>query len=313
MEYLAVGSLIVNHVHFLDGSKNENLLGGGALYSYCGLLQFSDSTLLVTAAGLDYERWFGKWIDNNDISREGILIRSEWTNNTNLQYFEDGKWEETSIYGKDYGSWAFGLFTIFPDDFEKFISPDTKGISVCHAIDKAYFDRVNCLRQKYGVKVMQELPTGECKAKNFERFKDIILPNVDIYSLNKPESFALFSVDTVEEAIEIIKELGVPCYYRVGKKGAYMIMDGEVAFMPSVAVRTKEEEIDPTGCGNSSTATALVGFCEGKEPLMIAAMAAVTAGHIVLQNGPYPNYKAEDRARARELAEKFYNEQKNLG
>ncbi len=312
MKYLSVGTLIVNNVHFVDGSKIENILGGG-LFAHCGLLQYSDSSLMVMSAGLDYEKYFGKWMSDNNVSSDGIVIRGEWTMNTNLQYFEDGKWEEVSIHGKEYSIRAFGVNYIFANDIEKYIADDTKGIYIYGDIDKAFFDFIGDIRKKYGVKVMEELPTRECSAENYDRFKEYVLPNVDIYSLNKPESFALFSVETVEEAIDVIKELGVPCYYRVGKKGAYMIMNGEAAFMPSVAVRTKEEEIDPTGCGNSSTATALVGFCEGEEPLMIAAMAAVTAGHMVLQNGPYPSYKDEDRARARDIATKIYLEQKNLG
>ncbi len=312
MKYLSIGTLIINNVHYLDGSKIENLLGG-VIYSHCGLMQYSDSTLMVMTAGLDYDKFAGEWLNYNDIPRDGVVIRGEHTINTNLQYFEDGKWEEVSIYGKEHSMRAFGINYIFPNDFEKFIAPDTKGIYIYGDIDRSYFNFINDIRKKYGVKIMEELPPHQCTAENYERFKEIVLPNVDIYSLNKHESFRLFSVESVEEAIEVIKELGVPCYYRVGKKGAYMIMNGEVAFMPSVAVKTPEDEIDPTGCGNSSTATALVGFCEGEDPLMIAAMSAVTAGHMVLQNGPYPSYRDEDRARAREIAKKIYMEQKKLG
>ena len=83
-----------------------------------------------------------------------------------------------------------------------------------------------------------------------------------------------------------LKELGVPCYYRVGSKGAYMIMNGEVEFVPVVHLVPKEEEVDPTGCGNSSTAAALWAFCEGMTTKEICAWGNIVAAHNVLQFGP---------------------------
>ena len=107
---------------------------------------------------------------------------------------------------------------------------------------------------------------------------------MDYYSLNRPESFDLFGVKTEEAAIEKMQQIGVPCFYRVGKRGAYFIKDGEVAFEPSVELGP---QMDPTGCGNSSTAACFAAMCKGwllytskeklddKKPYATAAFPAV--------------------------------------
>ena len=66
--------------------------------------------------------------------------------------------------------------------------------------------------------------------------------------------------------------------------------------------------MDPTGCGNCSTAAAMVGMAEGFEPARIAAFANVAADYNALQLGPYPLFseglRAKMAAEANELAQK---------
>ena len=59
--------------------------------------------------------------------------------------------------------------------------------------------------------------------------------------------------------------------------------------------------VDPTGCGNVSTAAALYGWCEGYEPKKIARLANISAAYNLLQYGPCPKVDAAMRRHAEEL------------
>ena len=72
--------------------------------------------------------------------------------------------------------------------------------------------------------------------------------------------------------------------FRVGTKGLYSIADGKSYFVP--CRRYNGSPVDPTGCGNSSTATGGMAFIEGYHPLMCGIMANLTAHYNVRQYGP---------------------------
>ena len=138
------------------------------------------------------------------------------------------------------------------------------------------------------------------------------LQKCDIYSLNRFEAFVIFGVDTDEEVIERIKALGKPCYYRIGTEGAYMITASDTVKIPMISVVPRDEEIDPTGCGNSSTAAAMWAFCEGYDPLMIGLIAGVAAAYNVRQYGPWPDMSEEVRAEALAFADRLAKQYKKV-
>ena len=70
-----------------------------------------------------------------------------------------------------------------------------------------------------------------------------------------------------------------------------------------------EAEVDPTGCGNCSTAAAMWAYCEGYDLRQIASIANVAAAYNVQQFGPYPTFNSKTRKvsleKALELAKKY--------
>ena len=306
MSYIAVGSIIVNHVYFADGRVVKDLMGGGGLFAFCGIRQYTEDCLLLSGAGSDYPTWFGEWFRRNGIREDGMIVKGDLTSNTDLHYFPDGRWFEESIYGREAGIFTFGLYSLVPRDIEPFLQKEkVKGIYVGHKPEVTYWKQMAELRQKYGFKLMCEIGTQDCKAENYDAVVERILPAVDIYSLNRPESFGLFSVDSERAAIAKIQELGVPCYYRVGKKGAYMVTKDEIAFCPSVHIVPEDQEVDPTGCGNCSTGAAMYAFAEGYDAPMVAIMGSVAAGYTVRQHGPYPDYSRAVMDEAMALCQKL--------
>ena len=119
-----------------------------------------------------------------------------------------------------------------------------------------------------------------------------------MYSVNYPEAKALFHVAAEEEAVQKITELGTPCFLRMGSKGSCMIAQGKAEFAKSLTIG---EIVDPTGCGNCSTAAAMYGWCEGNSLYETAMIANISAAYNLLQYGPYPEITEKVRVQARQL------------
>ena len=158
------------------------------------------------------------------------------------------------------------------------------------------------LRKERGFKVMWEYtPDLECRTG----IRDY-LDACDIWSLNLPEAKELFGTGEETECIDDIRELGRPCFFRLGTKGAAMVLDGKIFFVP--IVRVTDDEKDPTGCGNSSTAAAMWAYFEGYDPLMTTCIANTVAAYNAAQFGPVPLFTEELRKDIFKKAEQVYKE-----
>lgn len=304
MKYLSAGSIIINKLIYADGTVREGQLGGSAIFGLSALKLWDDDIGLVANVGRDFWDYYGQWMDQNQITHKGIEAITDYTNHHYVKYNEDGTYFEESIYGPVYGWKNFGYCITRPSDIDPYLE-EGGALYIASEAGDAYWEGIAKLKEKHKFTLMWEIRTNECVA---ERRDAVVakLKHCDIFSLNKPESFLMFEVDSEEKAIEKIIDLGVPCYYRVGKKGAYMIMDGKSYFIPTVHL--VEEEPDPTGCGNSSTAGVLYGFANGFSPVKCGYMGAVTAAYNVQQLGPYPLVTEEVRKQAYETVERLTSE-----
>ena len=307
MKYISTGSIIINKLIYADGTVREGQLGGSAIFGLSALRLWDDDIGLVANVGKDFWDYYGPWMDQNGITHQGINPIVDFTNHHYVQYNEDGTYFEESIYGPVYGWKNFGYCITRPSDIDPYIE-EGGAVYIASEAHEAYWDGMAELKRRHNFTLMWEIRTNECVAERREAVLDR-LQYCDIFSLNKPESFKMFEVDTEEAAIEKIIATGVPCYYRVGKKGAYMIQDGKSYFIPTVHIA--DEEPDPTGCGNSSTAAAMYGFAKGYHPVKCGYLGAVTAAYNVLQQGPYPLYTDEIRKQANELVDKLTAEWKD--
>ena len=305
MKYAAIGSFFLNEINFADGKKISGIIGGGGFFAYCGLLQYTPDCLFVAGAGNDFEAHFGDFFRKNAIRTDGLIPYADRNTVATMYYEPDGRWHETFAFGPDRHkdmSWNVCLLDFFLQYLEK-TGERPAGAYVAIGITEAdAWERVKTLREKYGVKIMLELYTSDCAAENYPLFCERVLPNVDYFSLNRPESFALFSEQSEEAVIERLKTFSAPCFYRVGTKGSYTVKGNEVGFAPSVHICAPEQEIDPTGCGNNSTGAALWGLCEGYSALEVSYIGNVSAAYNVMQYGPYPRFDAQTRQEALRLA-----------
>lgn len=127
------------------------------------------------------------------------------------------------------------------------------------------------------------------RLNNFFKQKPLIFPAlemVEFFSVNLREEREMFGVESGQDAFRAIRATGKICGLCMGTRGSVVIMPGKpVAFFPSTGL---DATVDPTGCGNCSTAAVMVGIAKGFSPAHVAASANVAADCNARQLGPCP-------------------------
>lgn len=331
MKYIAEGATITNRLLFLDGRVKKDIMGGGGFYAYTALRMCTDDCLYLSSVGKDFDDFYGAWFDENHCSKDGLFVRTEKTMYNDLKYFPDGSYIEYSIYGTKYTDEELAemrrngimylpdedpeihrLNYLTLEDYAHFMD-DAKGLYTSQALTEEN-DEILLAHKKNGCKVMWEIPATSLDEAHavyeqggIEGLKHY-LRAIDILSINGNECAIIFGVERDEEIIELLKKLDLPIYYRVGTKGAYMIADGRDYFVPMISTVPKEEEIDPTGCGNSSTGAALWAWCEGYDPLMTCVIGNVVASYNVRQYGPFLDMSESTRSEMMATAQMIYDQ-----
>ncbi len=303
MKYVIVGGTILNDMLYADGSTAKGFLGG-SVYAVNGVKPYDDDVLYCTKVGPEWRDHLGDYFKDNNLSTDGVFPTCYRTIYSEVKYYPSGEWYEYSIYD-DYSFEDWMKESRFTDDeVLSFCTPDLKAMylegSKCHP---EFYRRFK--EKSPNGNLMCELSTKWCNNPEYHERVFEQIQNVDIYSLNRPESFNLFGVDSEEKAIEKILEIGVPCFYRIGSKGAYMVQDGKAWYAPLVDFG---KSVDATGCGNCSTAASMYGFAEGFHPLMTAVKSNIASGINAAQYGPYLKFTPELRERINRYADQIFEE-----
>jgi len=291
-------------MNYPDGRTVEGFLGG-AIYTVNGIKPYCDDILFITTAGPDFDDYYGDYFRTNQISTDGIQFNLPKTEYTILEYSPDGRWYEYSRYGEAYErQWAEAAL-IKAEFVTQYADQHTRGIYFESAVRESVWQNLDAIRKSApNAKIMWELSTGDCENPDVKNDVLSVIDQCDIYSINLPESMHFFNTASEEDSIQAILSLGKPCFFRVGEKGAYMIMDGRAWFAPAIDT---EKSIDATGCGNCSTGTAMYGFCEGLHPLRTVILANLAASLNALQYGPYPHFTEELRVQLHERADQLFD------
>ncbi len=295
MKYIVVGPTIVNDIIFTDNTQVKQVLGG-SIYCVAGIKIWEDDCLYISNVGNDFDSFYGEYMKSNDISYKGLNYILPHTWYTTLKYEKNGLHSETLIYGEKEEELLNEIDVVTSSMIANHCSDNTKGIYIEASETSEIFKNIKIVKDKTKAKIMWEIPTSA--SLDPSRKNDVlnVIKLVDIYSINVNEGLRLFNVTSESETIEKIIELNVPCFLRAGEKGSYMIVDKKAHFYASLNI---PKVIDPTGCGNVSTAAALYGYCEGLHPEVIAKLANISASFNLNQFGPIPNTKeVRDLAKA---------------
>ena len=319
-KYLACGNTIYDSVQSIDGTETGEHLGGQAIYATSGIRLWNPSVKMVTGCGADYKEGYAPWLKANGLTEDGINVKMDYCSHVHMQHTESGAYKTTSNpNGLGYNNYFQGFLETTPDDIERAIDPDTVAF-YHHTLlpDYVLFNKIAKIREKYGVKYMWEIMFGPGGGQfgygspyfNHDKLQNAI-EIAGMWSLNRNEAADMFKIpSTDDDAIinELMKFRGSEmCYYRCGSKGAYTIVGNSAYFVPLIDIT---ESVDPMGCGNCSTGTAMYAWCETGDPLMTGIMAAISSGYNAAQAGPWPLYTEEDTRNAEKLAKEWYDKLK---
>lgn len=315
MKYIADGAIITNRILFSDGRVVSDIMGGSGMYAYSALRLCTPDSMLIAGVGKDFDQFYGKWFTDNQCVRDGLVVTVEKTNYNELKYNSDGSYIEYSIYGDEYEKENYPKTVCDISALRPFVH-DAKGVYTCAVLNDRNTRALMEMKGGNPFKVMWEIPESTVddvavlyREKGLNGLLDR-LRAVDIFSLNRNESYRIFGVHTPEDAISELLKLDRPVYYRVGRSGAY-IVDGGVYHVPMLRSVEPELEIDPTGCGNSSTAAAMWAYCEGYDPLTVCVIGNMMASFNVQQYGLYPNMSRDAFHHMMELVDTYKSNLKN--
>ena len=206
MEYIAYGGVITNRLLYTDKTCIQDIMGGSGFYSFSALRLCTPKALLVAGVGPDFDEFYGKWMDHNLCSRAGLKVNMDKTTYNELVYAPDGTYVEYSIYGPEYEAKNAPKMKLPGEDLLPFLD-DAKGVCINVALDEHCADLLTEAKKKQPFKVMWEAPASaisELTAIYAGEGLDGLrrrLKGVDLFSTNKPESFEIFGVSTVEACI----------------------------------------------------------------------------------------------------------------
>lgn len=283
MKYLVLGPSFVNDVVRLDGSRDNNVLGG-AIYCVAGIKVWDDSVLYVSNVGDDFESCYGPYMEANELSSAGLLRILRRTQHTELRYGSEGIHDEVSVYGPAEDAYNTGRDEISAPLVASLATPASRGVYIEASESDPFWEEFAVHKALQQAVIMWEPPTSACfTLRRRERVKEVIA-RIGLYSINGVEARELFGVDTQVQVVAAIRELGTTCLLRLGEQGACLVeADAGATFVPSLIA---SQVVDLTGCGNAATAAALVGIVEGRSAREVVAMANISAYLTLGQLGP---------------------------
>ena len=100
-KYVTAGSVITNRIIFTDKRVMDRIMGGHGLYAHEGVCFGAENAVFISAVGKDFDEYYGRWFDQNSMTREGLKFCLDRCNYNELVYFPDGQYKEYSIYGPE--------------------------------------------------------------------------------------------------------------------------------------------------------------------------------------------------------------------
>jgi sugar/nucleoside kinase (ribokinase family) len=284
MEYIAAGYNMLTDVTFADGKQILNT-PGGSWYAASGLACWRKSVVYVGTAGPDFDAFYGDWFKANGIECRVKKCLPE-TLKYELVYGENGIWTEQCSQGEDYEAMAKDIGRITPDMLAECAGPETKGIYIEASLSAKIadgFEEVKALVPQ--AVLMWEINGDDLRDPSCKAAIDARITQVDAFSMNYDEACAFFGTEDLETIVAELQTYGKPCFFRLGEKGSALVTQKAVTFAPAIGL---EESVDPTGCGNCSTAAALIGIAEGLGSERTVWMANLAAAYCAKQTPPWP-------------------------
>ncbi|HPF78157.1 MAG TPA: adenosine kinase [Alphaproteobacteria bacterium] len=138
-----------------------------------------------------------------------------------------------------------------------------------------------------------------CVGRHREAFKDLVQNHVDILFANEHELQSLYETDTLEEALEIVKNKCAISATTMSEKGSIIINSGH---RYNIEAEKGVKVVDSTGAGDAYAAGFLYGFTEGMDMDACGRLGSIAAAEVIAQMGPRPSVNLADLAKQKKAA-----------
>ncbi|HLO17735.1 MAG TPA: PfkB family carbohydrate kinase [Anaerolineales bacterium] len=297
VNYIAIGSIIIDNIVLSDGQTQIEVLGGGALHAASGMRVWADSVGLISAIGSDFPPHFrsclGKVFDLHNVATHDLptpraLQVFDTANNRTEQFLTD---------------WA---------EFIQFFDPHPSSIGNVENIPSGVFllgGQPNTLHtwitylRTWGNSIILWEPWDIFMQPESLKVFCEIAPLVDIFSPNLLEARRLTGEKTPDAVVRALLAYGARVIaLRMGEQGSLIACDAELIHVPALSFGPI---VDVTGAGNSYGGGFIVGLVESNGNLQQAGLyGAVAASFALEQVGVFLGDFARSKARRRYLMAK---------
>lgn len=309
MKYYAAGQTSVDKTTFADGQVNGPYLGGSGIFGYGGIRVWTDSVSPVLNIASDFYDYYGEWIKENQVDQTHLNLAYDKTFFVDMVYQENGYYESIyTIQEKIDNAFLYGYTNCRLEQIARIAQNHAALYLYYEPINSVFWKGLKKIRDISGLKVMWEPGFSVCDSG----FREIFLKVMNVFgpdmcTLNYFEASALFETKDEEKLIQIIEGFNLPFFFfRCGKRGAYALAKGKRFFVPSIDI-DGYQSVDPTGCGNASTAGAMYGWVETGNPVIAAIMGNISGGFNVGQFGIIPKFNDAMRETAITTAKAVYD------
>lgn len=280
MIFAAAGIPITNEVRYANGEVVRDVLGGAPVYAAAAVRLFADSAVYIANVGADFEALYGDFMRAAGIT-PCVEVLSDHTPYSILQYQPDGSYSFEELHGMR----NRGYLAVRPCDIERNIDRFT-GLYLFDGLDnQTHWHAVAELRRRVGFRLMWEIEASSAVSENLDLIR-ARARECDMFSINHHEASALFGTDDEGAIIAALREMDLPIYFRRGRRGAIMLAPGcPDADVPLISAGERDG-LDPTGCGNSSTAAAFYAWSIRGDTRYAAVCGNVAAAICSCDHGP---------------------------
>ena len=310
MDYITGGQASIDRIIDPKGNCLGTNLGGPGVFAYTGIRLWEDSVRVLLNVAEDFWDYYGSWLEENKVDRDGLITVYDHTHSSDLVYQEDGSYnaQVNTLEQKLARAAEYGWTNLRPDQ----IDANTKGAKAFYLfLEPTYFHfwkELKEIRDRNGFAFMWEIGImkgGDYDREHILRILDYLRP--EMASLNHNEAMDFFGIEDIDEIFRRIHAWKIPMFfYRAGSKGSYLLAGGKSWFVPSIDLEGYPYQ-DATGCGNSSTAAAMFAWQRTQNPVFSCIVANVTAGVNVSYSGIIRNFTEKQRKDARQAAAAAYD------
>lgn len=266
IDFLAIGSVIIDDIVYPDGRTSMGVLGGGGTHTAYGMALSGETPSLGGVVGHDLPENIRIRFET-DFDTSGLI----WSEHEQLRGWQIFEWngKRSEIFRVD----VIDPFVYEPTaDSDAIVYTSVTGLSVLR--EPRY---VESWRKRFpDATLLWEPARAYMMEGNYEGFLAGV-PHADIISPNLLEAQTVYHI---KDEVEIIRRLladGVQVVaLRMGEKGSIVAQRGSSTayLIPPVGV---DEIVDQTGAGNTYCGGFVVGWCRHHDLVTAGCYGAVAA------------------------------------